>query len=123
MVICAEIRVSATSPELVRVTCWAVLAVFSCWVAKVRLAGLRASVAGAVPVPLRAAVCVPAPSTTVSTPVRVPEAVGLKAIATVHPTPAASEVPQVFAVRRKSPPAEIVPSVLGRLPVFEMVMF
>ncbi len=45
-VIWAAMWVRAASPELVRVICWVGLEVLSCWVAKVRLRGLRESVAG-----------------------------------------------------------------------------
>ena len=64
---------SATSPALVSISCCAALLVPTCVVANVSEAlAESASVAGALPVPVSDAVCVPASSTKVSVPVRVP---------------------------------------------------
>jgi hypothetical protein len=56
-------------------------------------------------------------------PVRVAEAVGTNSTATVHPTPLASVVPQVFAEIAKSPVTTGVCSVAVTPPVFEIVIF
>ena len=56
-------------------------------------------------------------------PFTAPEAVGLKTTASVHPTPAASEAPHVFAEIEKSPVMAGAPSVAATPPVFETVMF
>jgi hypothetical protein len=57
-------------------------------------------------------------------PLRVPEAVGIKAIATVQPTLGPRLDPQVFAVILKSTPmTDGVWSAIGVVPVFEIVMF
>jgi hypothetical protein len=56
-------------------------------------------------------------------PVRVPDAVGEKAIETVQPVLAFSEAPQVLAARAKSPVTNGVFKLTGELPVFEIVMF
>ena len=98
LVICAAINVSATSPEFVRTTCCAVLEVLNCWAGNVRVSGERASVAGEVPAPLREAVWVPASSVMLKVPLRAPDAVGVKAIATVHPVLGPRVDPQVFAI-------------------------
>src|SRR5438270_766774 len=59
----------------------------------------------AVPTPLRATVCVGglASSVKVKLPVRVPIAVGMKVTLTVQLAPAATVLPQVFALIAKSP--------------------
>jgi hypothetical protein len=103
LVIWAAMRVSGRSPELVRVICCDALEVVRGCAAKVSDACESASVAGDVPVPMSDAVWVPASSVMVKLPVRVPEAVGVKAIETVQPELASSVAAQVFAVRVKSP--------------------
>src|SRR5665213_2130117 len=60
----------------------------------------------------------------VNVPVRVPEAVGVKVMATVQPVLGGSEVPQVLAEILKSAPATVgVCTVVAVPPVLEMVMF
>ena len=66
----ALMSVSATSPVLVSVTCCAVLVVAICCCVKVSAEGASVSVAGALPVPLSCAVCVPALSVSESDPLR-----------------------------------------------------
>jgi len=122
LAIAAPTSVSPTSPLFVSVTVCAALAVPSAVAAKLRLPGASPSVAASCPAPLNAAVCVPALSVTVNVPVRVPLAVGAKAIATVHPTPLPSIAPHVFAVIVKSPVTAIVPSVAVTPPVFDTVI-
>jgi hypothetical protein len=57
-------------------------------------------------------------------PLCVPEAVGVKATATVQPVLAARLAPQVFAVILKSTPVtDGVCNAIGVAPVFEIVMF
>ena len=73
--------------------------------------------------PLREAVWVPESSTMMKVPVRVPEAVGMNAMATVQPVLGASAEPQVLAVILKLPLTDGVWSDAGVPPVFEMVMF
>ena len=106
LVICAAISVSATSPALISVICWAVLEVLNCCAANTSEVGDSVSVAGFVPVPVRAATCVPTLSTTVSVPERAPDAVGANTIARVHPVPAAREAVQVFPAIAKSPSSD-----------------
>ena len=53
--------------------------------------------------PLSAAVCAAASVAIVKVPVRAPETVGVKAMETVQPVCAASEVPQVLPLMLKSP--------------------
>ena len=80
--------------------------------------------AGDVPVPLSEAVCVPALSVIVNVPLRVPDAVGTKAIATVHPVLGPRLAPHVSAVILKSAPAtEGTCNAIEALLVFEIVMF
>ena len=64
---------------------------------KERDSGVRVSVAADAPMPVSVATWVPASSVTASDPVRVPVAVGAKAMETVQPVWAARVVPQVFA--------------------------
>jgi hypothetical protein len=73
--------------------------------AKVRLAGLAATTAGALPKPVRAIVCgLPlSESLKFSSAVRVPVAVGPNTIFAVQLAPAASVVPQVLLKTEKSP--------------------
>ncbi len=58
------------------------------------------------PVPVSVAVCVPAESVTVSVPLRVPLAVGLKVTEIVQLAPAARLVPHPLLATAKSPDAE-----------------
>ena len=70
------------------------------------------------------AVCVPESSVMVNVPLRVPEAVGVKVIATVQPVLGPRLGPQVLAVILKSPPAtDDVRSATGAALVFEIVTF
>jgi hypothetical protein len=101
---CAAISVRATSPEFVRTTCCAELEVLNCCGGNVRVSGERASVAGEVPTPLKEAVWVPTSSVILKVPLRVPDAVGVKAIAMVHPVLGPRVGPHVFAVIEKSEP-------------------
>jgi hypothetical protein len=87
------------------------------------VSGASPSVATDAPVPVRAAVCVPAESVIEKLPFLKPEAVGVKRIATVQPVEGASVAPQVLAEIAKSPVILGVCSVAGTPPVFEMVMF
>jgi hypothetical protein len=82
--------------------------------AKVRLAGLAATMAGALPRPVRAIVCgLPlSESLKFSSDVRVPVAVGPNTIFAVQLAPAASVVPQVLLKTEKSPglaPLNVMP--------------
>src|SRR5665213_625615 len=122
-VVWAAINVSGTSPELESVTVCTALAVFNCCAAKMRLGGVRESVAAVCPIPLSAAVCVPALSVMLKVPVRVPDAVGANATPTVQPAYGASVTTQVFAVIAKSPVSTGNCSTTLTPPVFEMVMF
>src|SRR6185437_4788906 len=65
--------------------------------------GESVSVAGVSPVPVSGTDCVPTLSMTVSAPVRVPDAVGRKAMERLQLVCAGRELPQVSAVIRKSP--------------------
>ena len=82
---------------MLNVTLWAALVVPTSWLANVRLAGDRPA-AGAIPLPLRAAVCgLPlALSAMVTEAVRVPVAEGVKVTLIEQLAPAATEVPQVL---------------------------
>ena len=99
------------------------LEVVSCCGPKVRDWADRASVAGAVPVPMSEAVWVPAPSVIVKVLVRVPEAVGVKVMDTVQPVLGGRVEAQVLAAMWKSPVMVGVWRVSGFALVFEMVMF
>src|SRR5437868_4220084 len=123
LVICPAIRVSAASPEFVTVMVCTALGTFNCWPPKLKARLERASVAGSRPVPLSAAVCVPALSVTVNVPDLVPEAVGRNTTETVHPELGGNVVPHVFAVMAKSPITAELCSVTDVEPVFETVMF
>src|SRR5207302_5400425 len=112
---------SVPVPELVSVTFWVTLAVFTAWFPKPTLEGFKAT-AGAVtvaPEPVRLTVCgLPeALSVIVIAPVLVPVAVGVNVTLIVQFAPAPTEVPQVF-VCPKSPLGAmlVMPSVA--LPVF-----
>lgn len=74
----------------------------------------------AVPTPLRATVCMagPASSVKVKLPVRVPIAAGVKVTVTVQLAPAATVVPQVFALIAKSPLIPILLMLSVAVPVF-----
>jgi hypothetical protein len=98
------------------------LAVPNCCCPKLNAMLERLSVAGSTPLPLNAAVCVPAESVIVSVPERVPEAVGRNATDTVHPELAPSVVSHVFAVIAKSPETVSVCSATVPELVFEIVM-
>jgi hypothetical protein len=74
------------------------------------------SVIGAVPVPVKLAVCVPALSMTVRVPVRAPMALGVKVTVMVH-LPAAATEGQVLVVA-KSPLADMLVAVSTAVPVF-----
>ena len=123
LVMSAAISVSGTSPVFVSVTVCTGLAVSSACSPKVNAPGASPSVAIAVPVPSRLAVCVPALSTTVNRPVLLPEAVGLKTNETVHPVCGARLLPQVFCAIVKSPLIVSEVSVARVPPRFETVMF
>src|SRR5665213_1431609 len=114
--------VSAISPELVSNTCCVALDVPICCAANVSACGASESVAGALPVPVSEAVCVPASSVTASVPLRAPLAVGANATGSEQPVCAASVVPQVFAVSWKSPVSTGADSAVGVPPVFDTVI-
>src|SRR5581483_8873237 len=118
----AVMSVSATSPELVSVTCCDTLMVPIACCANVSAAGLSVSVAGALPVPEICAVCVPALSAIVSTPVRVPLPVGVKLMESEQAVWGASVAVQVLAAIAKSPVIDGEFSVAGLEPVFATVM-
>src|SRR5450432_1259936 len=93
-----EIVRAAVQPLLRAMACAALVAPTVCEV-NVRLVGLRAAEGPtAVPVPVRLAVCgLPAAlSVTVTVPVRVPAAVGVKVTLMEQLAPAATELPQVL---------------------------
>src|SRR5713226_6167408 len=94
------VMLSAALPVLVSVTVCAALAVFNCWLAKVRLGAERLTTGAeaAAPVPVRLMLCgLPvALSAIVRAPVRVPVAVGVKVTMIVQFALAAREAPQVF---------------------------
>jgi hypothetical protein len=122
----AAMRVRATPPLLVRVTFWAGLVVPMVCCAKVRDVVESVSVAGALPVPTRVAVWVPMLSVMESEAERVPAAVGVKAMETVHPVEEGRVEPQVLAVMAKSVDSPVMTGVwrvAGLPPVLEMVMF
>lgn len=73
-------------------------------------------VIGAVPVPVKLAVCVPALSMTVRVPVRAPIALGVNVTVMVH-LPAAATEGQVLVVA-KSPLADMLVAVSTAVPVF-----
>jgi hypothetical protein len=107
--------VSATVWVFFRVTLFPVLVVLITWLAKVRLAGDRLT--GTVPVPFKPAVCgeFGALSLTVSVPVRVPRAVGVKVTEIVQLSLDASVFGDngQFDVWAKSPEVEIPAMVTG----------
>ena len=119
--------VSGTSPAFAIVTCCAALVVPTICCANVSDPGVSVSVAGASPTPVSVAVCVPATppelSAIANVPVRVPLAVGVNVIETVHPVCDPSVAPHVFAEIAKSPVDTGVCSVAALPPVFEIVMF
>jgi len=84
--------------------------------------GVNTTAAGAIPVPLNDAVCVPASSVNVSAPFRTPLAVGVNTTDSEHEACAASVVPQVLALTRKSPITTGTASELAVPPVFETVI-
>jgi hypothetical protein len=91
--------VSGELPVFVRVTVLAALAMFSVWLPKASEVGVRVALgAGAVPVPVRAAVCgLPAAlSTTDSEAERAPAAAGVNVTLIVQFAPGATLVPQVL---------------------------
>jgi hypothetical protein len=102
-VIVIEVMLKAAFPELLRVRILAELVVPRGWLPKLRLVGERPT-AGAIPVPVRGAVCgLPAAlSLTEMLAVREPDAVGVNVAVTEQDAPAASDAPQVF-VCEKSP--------------------
>ena len=73
--------------------------------------------------PVSDAARVPAEVGMLKEPFEVPDAVGTKAMATVHPVPAPSVVPQVLAVILKLADTVGTCNVAERPPVFEMAMF
>jgi hypothetical protein len=81
------------------------------------VAGVR--VIGAVPVPVKLAVCVPALSITVRVPVRAPVALGVKLTVMVQVAAAATEVQVPVAL--KSPLADMLLTVSAAVPVFVRV--
>jgi hypothetical protein len=87
-------------PVFVKVTTCAVLVVFSCWLAKVRLGAerLAAGPVAVTPVPVRLMVwgLGVALSVMVMAPVRVPVAVGVKLTLIVQFAPALTELPHVL---------------------------
>ena len=113
---------SATSPALVSVTSCGRLDVPSCCAAKLRLSGVRVSVGGFVPVPVRDATWVPVESEIVKVPDRGPETVGANEIETVQPVDGDSVVPHEFAEMEKSLVMTGVWRVAIVPPVFEIVM-
>ena len=118
----AAMSVSGTSPALVSVTCCAALVVVICCCANVRDAGESVSVAGAWPVPVSAAVCVPMLSVMLSVPLRAPAAVGVNAIEIAQAVEAVSVATQVLAVMLKSPVSTGVCSVATVPPVLATVI-
>jgi hypothetical protein len=127
LTIAAAMGTRAASPVFVSVRfCAAETVPYPCG-AKLRASGERLSVAGARPVPARAALgvadCEPDDSAMVNLPLRAPAAVGEKTSVTVHPTPGARVAPQVFAVIAKSPETIGAPSVAGTPPMFEIAIF
>ena len=114
---------SGESPELVSVTAWPALAVPTTWAGNDSALGLTVSVAGASPMPVRVAVCVPVSSVMEKIPERWPEAVGVKANATVQPKLGARLAAQVFATIEKSPVAAGTCRFTATPPVLEMVTF
>jgi hypothetical protein len=119
----AVMSVRATPPEFVSVTCCATLVVVICCVAKVSELVESVSVAGALQMPLRSAVCVPTLSVMLSEPERAPLAVGVKEMESVQAVDAASVLPQVLALMAKSPVMTGVCSVAVVPPVLATVMF
>ena len=107
---------------MLSVTDCAVLVVPTSWVAKVRPDGEKLTMGAARPVPVRAIVWgLPvALSVSVIVPVRLPAAVGAKAIAMEQWAPAGKEAPQVF-VCEKSPVAEILLMLSAAEPAFVSV--
>jgi hypothetical protein len=93
---------SAAAVPLYKVAFCAELVVPTTCDPHVRLVGERLTTVAA-PVPVNDVLCVPAESETVSVPVRVPAAVGLKATLMVHDAPAARLDVQVLLVMTKSP--------------------
>jgi hypothetical protein len=79
--------------------------------------GVRES--GAVPVPVRPAVCVPALSTTVRVPVRAPVALGVKVTVMAQFAAAVTEAQVLVAV--KSPLADMLVTVSAAVPVLVRV--
>jgi hypothetical protein len=121
VIVIAEI-VSGAVPVFDSVALWAGLVVPITWLPKLRLAGESIAI-GAVPVPASDTLCgLPeALSVTVTEPVRVPTAVGVKVTLIVQRAPAPSVVPQVF-VWAKLPVLVIAEIASGALPVFESVV-
>lgn len=115
------VMVSAAVPLLVSVTVCAAEVVPTFWPAKVRLAG-ESPAAGAMPVPLKLAVCgLPAAlSVTVNVPLRAPEAVGAKLTLIVQLPPTAKEEPQLF-VWVKSPLVAILVMESAAVPLLDKV--
>src|SRR2546426_433168 len=122
---CTPVMVSGASPVLLSVTFCGRPVVPTNWLAKLRLAGDRLTT-GAMPVPLRAAICgLPeALSVTTSAAERAPRALGLKVTLIVQLAPAARLVPQLL-LRAKSllfGPVIATPLIFSAwLPVLESV--
>ncbi len=115
-----ELMVRALLPVLIKVTDCAVAVVPITVLPKVRLEGFS-DTPGAVPLPVRVMVCVPplASSLMVTTPVRVPLAVGVNVTAMVHvlATATGDEIEQVvLGSKAKSPLASSAVMVRGLLP-------
>jgi hypothetical protein len=108
---------------LVRVTVWVALLVPVICGAKLSDEGARLSVAGDAPMPVKAAVSVPAEEAIEKVPLRVPRAVGLKTTATVQLVEGASVLVQVFAEIMKSPEMAATESGVETAPVFETTMY
>jgi hypothetical protein len=98
-----ELIGSAALPAFVSINVWAALVLPDVTLPKVAVAGVRVAwgAAAVVAVPVRAAVCVPTASVTVSVAVKVPADVGVKLTAIVQEAPAAREAPQELAPCRK----------------------
>lgn len=121
-VIVMLVRLKVAVPVFVNLIVWAALLVFSAWLAKVRDAGDRLT-AGAVPVPVKEAVCgLPvALSVTTTDAVRAPAAVGLNVTLIEQFPPVATLAPHVF-VCEKSPLLVPVIAMLVRVKVADPVL-
>jgi hypothetical protein len=111
------VNVTVDVPALCTVIDFAALVVPTATVPKFSEVGEREI---AVPTPLRATVCVAglALSVKVKLPVRVPIAIGVKVTLTVQLAPAATVLPQVFALIAKSPLMPVLLMLSVAVPVF-----